>query len=95
MFAGLAAHTAAVLPAVVAAGAAVPGIPLRDFGLLLVFTLGIMGVLTPYACGPAPVFFGSGYIPRKDFWRLAFIFGMIFIVTLLVIGMPWLRVIGR
>ena len=95
MFAGLTAHTTAVLPAVVAAGAAVPGIPLRDFGLLLVFTLGIMGVLTPYACGPAPVFFGSGYIPRKDFWRLAFIFGMIFIVTLLVIGMPWLRVIGR
>lgn len=95
MFAGLTAHTTAVLPVVAAAGAAVPGLPLRDFGLLLVFTLGIMGVLTPYACGPAPVYFGSGFIPRKDFWRLAFIFGLIFIVALLVIGVPWLRAIGR
>jgi L-tartrate/succinate antiporter len=49
-----------------------------------------MGVLTPYATGPAPVYYGCGYIGRRDFWRLGFIFGLIFLAALLLIGVPWL-----
>ena len=90
MFAGLTAHTTAVLPVVLAAGAAVPGMPVRTLALLLVFTLGIMGVLTPYATGPAPVYHGCGFITRRDFWRLGLIFGLIFLAALLLIGVPWL-----
>ena len=86
MFASLTAHATALLPVMVATGLAVPGMPVRTFGMLLVFSLGLMGVLTPYATGPAPVYFGSGYIPRRDFWRLGLIFGMIFLVSLLLIG---------
>ena len=94
MFAGLTAHTTALLPVVLAAGAAVPGLPLRTFALLLVFTLGIMGVLTPYATGPAPVYYGCGYITRRDFWRLGLIFGLIFLGARLLIGVPWLGIGG-
>lgn len=90
LFAGLTAHTTAVLPVVLAAGAAVPGMPVRTLALLLAFTLGIMGILTPYATGPAPVYYGCGYITRRDFWRLGAIFGLIFIAALLLIGVPWL-----
>ena len=90
MFAGLTAHTTAVLPVVIAAGAAVPGMPMRTLVLLLVFTGGIMGILTPYATGPAPVYYGCGFITRRDFWRLGFIFGLIFLGALLLIGVPWL-----
>lgn len=90
MFAGLTAHTTAVLPVVLAAGAAVPGMPVRTLALLLVFTLGIMGVLTPYATGPAPIYYGCGFITRRDFWRLGLIFGLIFLAALLLIGVPWL-----
>ena len=90
MFAGLTAHTTALLPVVLAAGAAVPGMPVRTLALLLVFTLGIMGVLTPYATGPAPVYYACGYVSRRDFWRLGLIFGVIFIAVLLLIGVPWL-----
>ncbi len=86
MFASLTAHATALLPVMVATGLAVPGMPVRTFGMLMVFSLGLMGVLTPYATGPAPVYFGSGYIPRRDFWRLGLIFGMIFLVSLLIIG---------
>lgn len=57
--------------------------------VLLVLTLGIMGILTPYATGPSPVYYGSGYIPGRDFWRLGAIFGVIFIAALLLIGVPW------
>jgi L-tartrate/succinate antiporter len=94
LFASLTAHTTAVMPVILAAGVAVPGMPIREFVLLLGFTLGLMGVLTPYATGPAPVYYGSGFISRRDFWRLALIFGLIFITALLVIGIPTLRAIG-
>ncbi len=67
-----------------------PGMPVRPFALLLMYSIGLMGVLTPYATGPAPVYFGSGFIDRKDFWTLGLIFGIIFLGTLLGIGMPYL-----
>lgn len=90
LFASLTAHTTAVLPVVLAAGAAVPGMPVRTLALLLVFSIGIMGVLTPYATGPAPVYFGCGYVARRDFWRLGLLFGLIFLSLLLVVGLAWL-----
>jgi L-tartrate/succinate antiporter len=88
MFASLTAHATALVPVMVAAGASVPGMNVRAFAMLLVFSLGIMGVITPYATGPAPVYFASGYIARQDFWRLGLIFGAIFLAALLLIGVP-------
>jgi len=93
MFASVTAHTTAVLPVMLAAGMAVPGLPVRVFALLLVYSLGLMGVITPYASGPAPVYFGSGYIPRKDYWSLGAVFGLIFLVALLAVGAPYLMAI--
>jgi L-tartrate/succinate antiporter len=89
-FASLTAHTMAVLPAILAAGIAFPGMPVRVLALLLVYSIGLMGVITPYATGPAPVYFASGFIPRKDFWILGFVFGLIYLVVLLGVGIPWL-----
>jgi L-tartrate/succinate antiporter len=89
MFASITAHTTAMLPVILAAGAAIPGMPVAQFTLLLVFTLGLMGILTPYATGPSPVYYGSGYIDGRDFWRLGAIFGVIYIAALIVIGVPW------
>ncbi len=94
LFASLIAHTTAVLPALLAAGAAVPGMPTRAFVLLLVYSIGLMGVITPYATGPAPVYFGSGYIPRRHFWILGFVFGLIYLATLLGVGLPYLLWLG-
>ena len=94
MFASVTAHTSAVLPVVLAAGAAVPGLPVRVFALLLVYSLGMMGVITPYASGPAPVYFGGGYISRRAFWTLGLVFGLIFLATLLVIGVPYLMAVN-
>jgi di/tricarboxylate transporter len=79
-----------VLPVVLAAGAAVPGIPIAKFALLLCYSLGLMGVLTPYATGPAPVYYGSGYLSRRDFWTLGLVFGLIFFAALVAIEIPYL-----
>jgi L-tartrate/succinate antiporter len=93
MFASLTAHTTAVFPVVLAAGAAIPGLPVRVFSLLLCYSLGLMGILTPYATGPAPVYFGCGYINRRDFWMLGLFFGTLFLLVLLGVGVPHLRAI--
>jgi citrate:succinate antiporter/L-tartrate/succinate antiporter len=90
-FASLSAHTSAVLPLVLGVGVKLlPAALVAPFALLCVYSLGLMGVLTPYATGPAPVYYGSGYISRTDFWRLGLIFAVIFVVGLLVIGIPYL-----
>ena len=94
MFASVTAHVTAILPVFLAAGMAIPGLPVNTYALLLCFSLGIMGIITPYATGPSPVYFGSGYVSRKHFWTLGLVFGAIFLVALLVIGVPWLSVVN-
>jgi len=90
MFASLTAHATALFPVFLAAGAAVPGMPVRPLALALCYTVGLMGVLTPYATGPAPIYFGSGYITRNEFWILGAVFGAIYLLLLLVVGVPFL-----
>ena len=90
MFASLTAHTTAVLPVVLAAGVAVPGVPAKPFALLLCYSLGLMGIITPYATGPAPVFYASGYITRREFWTLGLVIGLLFLAALLAVGVPYL-----
>lgn len=92
-FASVTAQTTAVLPVFLAAGAAVPGVNITVFALLLCFTLGIMGIITPYATGPSPVYFGSGFIERKYFWILGLVFGVIYLLVLLIVGAPYLLAI--
>jgi L-tartrate/succinate antiporter len=89
-FASLTAHTVVVFPALLAAGAAFPGMPVKVFAMVLAYSIGLMGVITPYATGPAPVYFGSGFIPRRDFWVLGFVFGLIYLGVLLGLGVPYL-----
>jgi L-tartrate/succinate antiporter len=88
LFASLTAHTTAVLPVILAAGAAVPGVPVKAFAMALCFSLGLMGVITPYATGPGPVWYGTGYVARRDFWKLGFVFGLVFLAVLLAAAVP-------
>jgi len=93
IFASVTAHVTAVLPVMLAVGSAIPGIDMAQFSMMLCGTLGIMGILTPFATGPSPVYYGSGYLPARDYWRLGGIFGVIFIGAYLLIGVPWFAAI--
>jgi len=93
MFASLTAHTTALLPVFLATAMSIPGIPMKPFSILICATLGLMGILTPYATGPSPVYYGCGYITRKEFWTLGFIFGVIFIGMLIGVDFPYLMMI--
>ncbi len=93
-FSSLTAHTAAILPIVLALGKGIPGIPMTELVMLCCFGLGLMGVISPYATGPAPMFYGAGYISRGAFWALGLVFGLVYFLALVGIGMPWLRFLG-
>jgi citrate:succinate antiporter/L-tartrate/succinate antiporter len=92
-FSSITSHAAAVLPVVLAVGSSIPGLSMTTLTLLCVYSLGLMGVISPYATGPAPMYYGSGYIGKGDFWKFGLIFGVIFFAGLLLIVMPWLRVV--
>jgi anion transporter len=93
-FSSITSHTAAILPVVLAVGSSIPGMPMQTLTLLCIYSLGLMGVISPYATGPAPMYFGSGYIGKSDFWKFGLIFGLIYFAGLLVIVLPWLRFNG-
>lgn len=88
LFASLTAHATAMLPILLSLGLGMPGVPFEKLALLLGLTQGIMGVLTPYATGPAPVYANSGYITPAEYWRLGTIFGIIFLGALLLLSAP-------
>jgi L-tartrate/succinate antiporter len=88
LFATTTAHATAVLPVMLSVGLAIPGLPMEAFATLLALSHGIMGVISPYATGPAPVYHGSGYLPSAAFWRLGAIFGAVFLGALLLLGLP-------
>jgi L-tartrate/succinate antiporter len=90
LFASLTAHTTALLPTMLAVAGAIPGMNVTAAALALSMTLGIMGIITPYATGPGPIYAGSGYLPAKDFWRLGAIFGAVSLLVFLGVGLPWL-----
>jgi len=91
-FSSITSHTAAVLPVVLAVGSAMPGMSVPTLTMLCIYSLGIMGVISPYATGPAPIYFSSGYIGRSDFWKFGLIFGIVFFAGLLVIVLPWRQI---
>jgi L-tartrate/succinate antiporter len=89
MFASLTAHATAMLPILLTLGSTMPGVPFEKLALMLGLTQGIMGVLTPYATGPAPVYANSGHITTAEYWRLGTIFGIIFLAALLLLSAPF------
>jgi len=89
LFASITAQATALLPVFLLAVLSVPGVPAKAVTLVLVYSLGLMGVLTPYASGPAPIWYSSGYIPTKDFWRLGAIMGALYLLVLLAVGLPF------
>lgn len=89
LFASLTAHAAAMLPILLSLGLNMPGVPFDKLALLLGLSQGLMGVLTPYATGPAPVYANSGYITSAEYWRLGTSFGIIFLAALLLVSAPF------
>jgi len=83
-FASTTAHTTALLPLFMATAAPlVPPEMLPKLALMLAGSLGLMGIITPYATGPSPIWYGAGYINQARWWTLGAIFGGLYLAAMI------------
>ncbi|MDR6157761.1 DASS family divalent anion:Na+ symporter [Chryseobacterium sp. SLBN-27] len=93
IFASATAHVAAMYAALLGVGVAV-GIPPMLLAMMLGFLGSIYGVLTHYGHGPAPVFFGSGYVDLKSWWVRGLEIGIVLLIIYMGLGGIWMKVLG-
>lgn len=87
LFASVTAHVVALLPLFLGIGMnLIPAEMVPSLAILLVGSLGLMGIITPYATGPSPIWYGAGYISQATWWKLGAIFGAIFLASLVLLG---------
>ena len=58
------------------------------------FTTSLCGGLTHYGSGPAPIYYGSGYIDIKSWWKIGFIVSVFNLIIWLGVGSLWWKFIG-
>lgn len=84
-FASTTAHTTALMPIFIAiAIKLMTPEQIVPFSILLAGSLGVMGIITPYATGPSPIWYGAGYISQARWWALGAIFGALYLAAILV-----------
>lgn len=93
IFASATAHVAAMYAALLGVGVSL-GIPPMLLAMMLGFMGSIYGVLTHYGHGPAPVYFGSGYVELKAWWLRGLEIGIVLLIIYMVIGGLWMKVLG-
>ncbi len=93
LFASNTAHVSSMYAAFLAVAVAV-GTPPLLAALVLAFFSNLFSSMTHYGTGPAPVLFGSGYVPMSDWWRIGALISVVNIVIWLGIGGLWWKILG-
>jgi len=92
-FASMVAHVVAMYAAFIAVAVAT-GVPAYLAALSLAYTSSLCGSLTHYAAGPAPIYFGAGYVDQKVWWKQGFIISIINLVIWIGVGSCWWKILG-
>ena len=92
-FASATAHVGAMYPAFLGVAIAAGTPPLLG-ALVFGFFSNIMGGLTHYGFGPAPVLYGSGYVDMRPWWGFGLLLSVVNAVIWLGVGGAWWKLIG-
>ena len=92
-FASNTAHVSAMYGAFLAVLVEAGAPPLLS-ALVLGFFSNLFACTTHYGCGPAPVFFGTGYVSQNKWWSIGFLISIIHILVWLGIGGLWWKLLG-
>ncbi|KAL6643635.1 hypothetical protein ACP70R_018401 [Stipagrostis hirtigluma subsp. patula] len=92
-FASGAAHIGAMFTAFLSVASAL-GTPSLFAAMVLSFLSNIMGGITHYGIGSAPVFYGAGYVPLAQWWGYGFLISVVNIIIWLGAGGFWWKMIG-
>jgi len=92
-FASMTAHITALYPPFLLL-AVTGGAPGLLAALALAYFSNLNASLTHYGTGPAPIFFGSGYVPLVTWWRVGFLVVVFQLLVWLGVGLLWWRFLG-
>lgn len=92
-FASNTAHVGAMYPAFLMVAIRL-GTPPMIAILVFAFSSNLMGSLTHYGSGPAPIYYGSGYIDVKAWWKIGFILSIVNLIIWMGLGSLWWKVLG-
>lgn len=92
-FASNTAHVGAMYPAFLMVAISL-GVPPTIAILVFAFSSNLMGGLTHYGSGPAPIYYGSGYIDVKAWWRIGFILSIVNLIIWMGLGSLWWKALG-
>ncbi len=70
------------------------GVPPLGGALMLAYLSNICAVVTHYGNGPAPILFGSGYVPLKTWWKAGFLMSIVYLSIWFTVGNLWLTWLG-
>lgn len=93
MFASGTAHTASMFAVFLGVGLAL-GLPAIPLVVFLGAIPTIFGCLTHYGNGPAPIYFGSGYVDLGTWWKVGLALGVVHIVVWSTLGVLWWHLLG-
>lgn len=93
LFASNTAHISAMYAAFLATSI-MAGAPPVFAALVLGFISSLFASLTHYSTGPAPVLFGSGYVPVLRWWRTGGVVAVVNIGIWMGVGGLWMKAIG-
>ncbi len=96
LFASGTAHTASMFAVFLGVGLALglPGVPSTVFLGAIPTLMGCLTHYTHYGNGPAPLYFGSGYVELGTWWRTGLVLGIVHMAIWLVVGPIWWSIIG-
>ena len=62
--------------------------------LLLAYCSNLMASVTHYGTTPGPIYFGANYVSQLTWWKLGFVASVASLVTFLLVGPIWWKVLG-
>lgn len=93
LFASITAHVTSMYAAFMMVCIAVGG-PSLLVALVLAFLSGLMGGLTHYSSGQAPVIFAYRYVDLKQWWLVGFVLSVVYLLIWGVVGGLWWSWLG-
>ncbi len=92
-FASMTAHVSAMYVGLISVAAAA-GAPPFVAAFSVAMAASLCGVLTHYGTGPAPVYFGAGYVSQGKWWQIGFVMSVLNICIFYFVGLAWWKVLG-
>lgn len=92
-FASMTAHVTAMYGPFLAVSVAAGAPPLLA-AIVLAFFSNLNAAITHYSTGPAPIYFGAGYVPQAVWWKVGFAVSVLHLAIWGGLGPPYWKLIG-